>query len=189
MKKSNHQTEHYTVSVIVPFYNASKTIESTLNALMRQTLSSIEIVCINDGSTDDSPAKVERIAQTSQVPVRLINQDNQGSYTARLNGIKQALGDYIGFCDADDIPESTMFESLYRKAVSTNADLTVCAYHREQNGKVLSTEMSRIKNDFYKVDPSSGWIVSINTAVWNKLIRRDLAKNYRRCLIFTFDIS
>lgn len=166
--------------MIVPFYNASKTIETTLSALIKQTLPSIEIICVNDGSTDDSPAKVKRMAKTAQTPIRLINQHNQGSYIARSNGIKYATGDYIGFCDADDLPESTMFESLYREAVNTNADLTICAYYREQNGKIISTEMNRTKCDVSKVNPSSGWIVSINTAVWNKLIRKELAKKHLR---------
>lgn len=176
MNNSNHQTEHYNVSIILPFYNAGKTIEKTLEALINQTLSSIEIICINDGSTDDSPGKVERLARTTQIPIRLINQNNQGSYAARSNGIKQAKGDYIGFCDADDIAEPEMFESLYNKIIECNADMAICPYYRQENEKVLSTEMKYNFPGVISVDENAGWLVSVNTATWNKLIRADLVK-------------
>ena len=105
MKNPNHQTEHYDVSVIVPFYNASSTIKATLIALINQTLPSIEIICVNDGSTDNSPTIVAELAKKTSIPLKLINQENQGVYFARINGLKHANGRYIGFCDADDLPE------------------------------------------------------------------------------------
>ena len=178
MNNPNHHTEHYDVIFIVPFYNASSTIKATLIALINQTLPSIEIICVNDGSTDNSPTIVAELAKKTSIPLKLINQENQGVYFARINGLKHANGRYIGFCDADDLPEPNMYNKMYSQAIKNKTDLVICAYWRESAGNTFSTEMAHETGLVHHIDENSGWLASINTAVWNKLIRRRVAMQY-----------
>lgn len=89
------------ISFIVPVYNAEKTIKRCIKSIINQTYRNIEVVCVNDGSTDNSLAILKNLqAQDSRIVI--IDQKNQGSCMARKNGILRAFGDYIQSCDADD---------------------------------------------------------------------------------------
>lgn len=168
----------YKISVVVPVYNAQKTIALTLESLLKQTLSEIEIIVVNDGSTDDSLAIVSRFEESYPQQIKIITTANQGSYQARSTGIDYAQGEYVGFCDADDIAEPEMFETLYNKIIDCNADMIVCSYYRQENEKILSTEMKYSFPNAIPVDKNAGWLASVNTATWNKLIRTSLAKKH-----------
>lgn len=168
----------YKISVIVPVYNAQKTIAHTLESLLKQTLNEIEIIVINDGSTDNSLAIVSCFEENYPQQIKVITTVNRGSYQARSTGISYAQGEYVGFCDADDIAEPEMFETLYNKIIDCNADMTVCSYYRQENEKILSTEMKYSFPNAIPVDKNAGWLVSVNTATWNKLIRTSLAKKH-----------
>ena len=103
------------VSIIVPVYNVEKYLRKCLDSLVNQTLKDIEIICINDGSTDDSLNILQEYAREHHNVV-VIDQENQGVSIARNNGINKAQGDYIGFVDPDDWVEPDMFKILYEKA-------------------------------------------------------------------------
>lgn len=111
------------VSVIVPAFNAEKTIERCLNSLINQTLTDLEIIVVNDGSTDKT---VHVINSLKSDKIKLVNQKNSGQGIARNNGIKLAKGDYIGFADADDSVDLNMYKSMYDAAVKHDADLVQC---------------------------------------------------------------
>lgn len=168
----------YKISVVVPVYNAQKTIALTLESLLKQTLSEIEIIVINDGSTDNSLAIASRFEKSHPKQIKVITTTNQGAYQARSAGINHAQGEYVGFCDADDTAEPEMFETLYNKIIDCNADMAVCSYYRQENEKILSTEMKYDFPEAKPVDKNAGWLVSVNTATWNKLIRTNLAKQH-----------
>ena len=89
------------VSVIVPVYNVEKYLKKCLDSLVNQTLKDIEIICVNDGSTDNSLQILQEYANTHPNIV-IVDQENQGVSLARNNGIKKAKGGYIGFVDPDD---------------------------------------------------------------------------------------
>jgi len=95
----------FKISVVIPMYNASKTIERCLDSVLEQTYLPYEIIIINDGSTDDSRAVVEEYIKrnTSKLNIQLINQKNSGVSSARNRGIKESKGDWIAFLDSDDI--------------------------------------------------------------------------------------
>ena len=113
------------VSVIVPVYNAEKYLKRCLDALRQQTFSDIEIICINDGSTDDSQKILdEYIARDKRFIV--INKKNSGVSAARNDGIKRACGEYIHFMDADDFIDSDYYERMVDMAQNTGADM-VCS--------------------------------------------------------------
>ena len=164
------------VSIVVPVYNAESTIGTTLNALVNQTMKDTEIVCVNDGSTDDTKKILAKAAQ-NDCRIRVISTPNRGSCKAREEGLAHAAGAYIGFCDADDIPLPDMYESLYKNAIQNRSDIAVCPYIREKNGTTLATEMVKANRYILPVNSKSGWITAVNTALWNKLYKREVLAN------------
>jgi glycosyltransferase involved in cell wall biosynthesis len=113
------------VSIIVPVYNAERYLRQCLDSITGQTLREIEIICINDGSTDSSPAILEEYARKDPRFI-LIHQNNSGPAAARNAGIEKASGEYLAFLDADDFFAASMLEKMYSRALKTLADITVC---------------------------------------------------------------
>jgi len=112
------------VSVIIPVYNAEKYLNRCLNSVVRQTLKNIEIICIDDCSTDNSLQILNEYAQQDSRIIVICNNKNLGAPGAVKNiGIKQASGEYIGFVDADDYVDLNYFEELYKSAKQNNADI------------------------------------------------------------------
>ena len=121
------------VSVLVPVYNVERFLPQCLDALCGQTLRDIEIICINDGATDGSPAILHDYAARDQ-RVRVIDKANSG-YGASLNmGLSQAAGEYIGIVEPDDFPDRRMFKKLLKAAERTGADAVKCNYYNYFDG-------------------------------------------------------
>lgn len=116
------------VSVIVPVYNVEKYLERCLDSLVNQTLDDIEIVIVNDGSKDSSPAIVERYIQKYPNKFVYASQQNAGQAVARNKAFTMSTGDYIGFLDSDDFVRIDMFERMYNKAIESGADYVACGY-------------------------------------------------------------
>ncbi len=111
------------VSVIVPVYNTEKYLPKCLDSLTSQTLSDIEIICINDCSTDNSLAVLQEYAKKDN-RIKIIDfKENKGAAVARNTGIDAAMGEYIGFVDSDDFVDLDFYEKLYTKAKETSADV------------------------------------------------------------------
>lgn len=127
--------ENIKVSVIVPVYNSSVFLRQTLDSLTHQTLKEIEIICVDDGSTDDSYDILKEYSeQYSNIIV--IRQGNGGAGAARNAGLDKAIGEYLSFLDADDFFETDMLEKAYEHAKKYNADVTVFnsdQYYEETN--------------------------------------------------------
>ena len=116
------------VSIIVPIYNSEKYMEKCIDSILNQTLNDIEIILVNDGSTDSSLEIAERYKQRDK-RVIIINQINSGPSIARNNGIKIATGKYIGFVDSDDYIEKTMYEKLFEVADNNKVNVAMCNYN------------------------------------------------------------
>lgn len=112
------------VSVIIPVYNVEKYLKQNLKSITEQTLKEIEIICVDDGSTDSSYKIIEDFAKKDSrvIPVK---QKNGGAGAARNNGLRRARGKYLSFLDSDDFFEPTMLEEAYKKAEETKADFVV----------------------------------------------------------------
>ena len=119
------------VSVILPVYNVGEYLKECLDSLIDQTLKDIEIICINDGSTDNSPEILEQYAQKDSRFI-IVSQENQGQGVARNKGVEIARGEYIQFVDPDDWCETDMLETLYRFA-KDNASKVVKFNYTEYN--------------------------------------------------------
>lgn len=116
-------------SVIIPAYNASRTIAGTLGSLLTQTARDFEIVIVDDGSTDETPDICKRLQVDSAVPVRLFRQQNKRQSAARNLGIKKAEGEYVIFLDSDDLAERDYVEKLVRAAEKDpEVDISCCSY-------------------------------------------------------------
>lgn len=112
------------VSVIIPVYNVEKYLRQNLQSVADQTLKEIEVICVDDGSTDSSFDIVKEFAAKDSrfIPVQ---QENAGAGAARNNGLRRARGKYLSFLDSDDFFEKEMLETAYNKAEETNADFVV----------------------------------------------------------------
>ncbi len=123
------------VSVIVPVYNAEQFIAKTIENLLSQTLEDMEIILVNDGSTDKSGEICDSYAK-SHNKITVIHQENSGVCKARNAGISASTGDFIGFCDADDVPDNDLYEYLYNLATQNNCDISIIdTYILSEDGK------------------------------------------------------
>ena len=116
------------VSILVPVYNVSKYLRQCLDSLVNQTLSDIEIICVNDGSTDESGKILQEYAAVDSRIV-VVNKANGGLPSARNAGLDVARGKYVGFVDGDDYVDSDMYRKMYNAAIANNADIVVCGGH------------------------------------------------------------
>ncbi|MDR1614865.1 MAG: glycosyltransferase, partial [Campylobacteraceae bacterium] len=115
------------ISIIIPVYNVESYLKQCLDSATNQTLKEIEIICVNDGSTDTSLAILQQYAQ-KDARIKIINQKNGGLANARNSGIKAANGEYIGFVDSDDWIDLDYYDKLYKAAKEQNADLARTSY-------------------------------------------------------------
>ena len=112
------------VSIIVPVYNVEKYLRKCIDSLINQTLNDIEIICINDGSTDKS-LKILKEYKNKDSRIILLNQENLGQSVARNRGIEIAKGEYLGFVDPDDWIDLDYYEKLYNAASTNDTDIAV----------------------------------------------------------------
>ena len=158
----------YEISVIIPVYNAEKYLGECIDSILNQTKKSIQIVIVNDGSTDNSGSIIEKYSQ-DYPNIKSIVQKNGGVEKARAIGFQNANGRYIGWIDADDIAKPDMFEKLYNLAVSENADYVYCDY--EFFPRKVAAKSKWFKEYKGKVD---GDFIDRNTQCWNTLVKREL---------------
>ena len=165
------------VSVIMTVYNAQKYLYDALYALENQTCKSLEVIAVDDGSTDDSGRILDEYAKDHDY-IRVIHQKNKGIWCARETGLDLAVGKYISFFDCDDIPLPNLYQRLLETLEENNADMAICTFVREEmeTGKVLSHEMKKMSGTVINVHTDSTAYAAINPAVWNKLVRADIIK-------------
>lgn len=155
------------VSVIVPVYNVAHYLARCLDSLISQTLSDLEIVIVDDGSTDDSAKIIADYAQRYGDKIRVFSKENGGQGSARNLGIRKAVGEYIGFVDADDYVDSNMFEAMYRAAKQSNADMVTCDYYYITGAKKKYV-------DLYKPSTQTDMFFNPWAAPWNKIYKRSI---------------
>lgn len=127
------------VSVLIPIYNVEKYLNQCLYSVVNQTLQDIEIICINDGSTDSSPAIINEYAAKDS-RIKVIDKPNSGYGHSMNQGLKLAQGEYIGIVESDDFAELNMFETLYDKAKSVGADIVKSNYWSQVRNEAIFSE-------------------------------------------------
>lgn len=171
------------VSVIVPIYNTEKFLEKCIESILNQTLEEIEIILINDGSTDNCHKICQEYAEKNKDKIRYINNKNIGCSATRNLGIELARGEYIAFVDSDDYIDKEMYEEMYNKALEENSDVVVCGI----NSVYLISNESKISLPKFIRDKYSNlsYKKKISNPV-NKIFRKELIiKNKIRYLINT----
>ena len=164
------------ISIVVPVYNGEKLLRRCLNSLLNQTLKDIEIICINDGSADNSEKIIKSYTDRR---LKLINITNSGPSISRNTGIEIAQGEYIGFTDCDDWIDPDYYEKLYINAKKYNADIAASGIIRlnklHKKYHVKFTEI-KITDDFEtKLDLCD---VPDKSYIWNKIYKTDELKKY-----------
>lgn len=113
------------VSVIIPVYNTEKYLRECLDSVLNQTLKEIEVICIDDGSTDNSLEILNKYAQKDS-RVIVLTQKNKGGGAARNQGVRKSKGDFLSFLDSDDFYNVDTIEKMYTKAIATQSDIVIC---------------------------------------------------------------
>lgn len=161
------------VSVIVPVYNVSKYLDRCLNSLVNQTLKDIEIIIINDCSTDNSLDIINSYKEKYNNIILINNKKNMGIGYNRNKGMKIAKGLYIGFVDGDDWVDKTMFEKMYNKAFKDDLDVALCNYNKVDNEEnILENDINipYFENTNLKDKPDI--LLFTNLSPWNKIYKR-----------------
>ena len=168
------------ISVIMPVYNAERTLVNSISSILTQSLSDIEIILVDDCSKDKSWKILQDCAgQFGDKVIALQNEVNLGPGGARNLGIKAASGEYIGFVDSDDCIVSTMYEKMYAKAKETGADIVDCGFYNEKTDNAIiytSDELTGNMNDKKR----SELIVS-GGYIWSKIFKAELLKDDENC--------
>ena len=183
------------VSIIVTAYNIEKYITRCIQSIVKQTFSDIEIIIINDGSTDNTLNQVIN-EQKRDSRIKLITIKNKGVVEARKRGLNEAKGDYVLFIDGDDWIEYDAIDKLYAKAISKNYDIVCYKYILAYENSALVKEVNDI-SELEKKDIIKLFLLgSIKPSVWSKFIKRSfIEKNsmifqnqlaYGEDLVFTF---
>ena len=156
------------ISVIVPVYNASTYLKQCLESLVNQTMKGLEIIVVDDGSTDDSGRIADSFAQQYS-NFRVYHQSNRGIGATRGIALQYVTGDYVGWVDSDDFVEPDMYARLYAAAQQNDADVVSCDYSFYPDK--VSTKEKWFKMYQGKVD----WnFIERNTQCWNKIVRREM---------------
>lgn len=170
------------VSIIVPVYNEEKYLNECLTSLVEQTLRDIEIIVINDGSTDKSLDVMQKFEDTYKSKIKIIDSKNNGAGSARNRGLEIATGEFIKFVDADDYLKLDILEKMYKIAKENNVKL-VRGNHQTILGpfKMLDiSSWSGIKgSQIVNVEDNKDYIITETVGIGNKLISRDLLENLR----------
>lgn len=132
------------ISVIVPVYNVEAHLRKCLDSILNQTFKSLEVIIVNDGSTDQSgEISDEYVEKESRIQV--IHLEKEGVSAARNIGVSQAKGDFIGFVDGDDYIDERMYKTLYEACLRTSSNISICKLGREINGEIINN----IPDEFY----------------------------------------
>lgn len=178
------------VSIIVAVYNLEELIERCIDSLLNQTLKDIEIILVNDCSTDHSLEKCETAAKNDS-RVRVINKPiNEGLGMARNSGIQIAKGEYISFVDGDDYVELDLYERAYNLAKKNNSDEVIYGYYNEmKNGELISHKVNSTKSTYMDDEvmlelfpqvigtmPYEKSDYSVGFAPWANIVKLDIIK-------------
>lgn len=169
------------VSLVMPAFNIDSEIKRSIESVLNQTYSNIELIIVDDGSNDSTPKIIDQYAKHN-ANIIPIHRENGGVFSARIEGIYQATGEFIGFIDGDDYIEPNMVEQLLKNAVDYNADISHCGYQMVfPNGKIdrYYGTGNKIVQDNRKgvIDLLEGKF--IEPGLWNKLYRRELFDKIR----------
>lgn len=170
------------LSVIVPVYNVEAYVEECLDSLAKQTCKDMEVLVVDDGSTDGSSEICKKFAESNE-HFSYIRKENGGLMSAWVTGVNMAVGEYVGFVDSDDRVDPSMYEQMLICAREKNADIVMCDHRRIFPDKIVPVGPKKELNAYYAEEEmgfikehafSSLFDFNISNERWNKLYRRTL---------------
>jgi glycosyltransferase involved in cell wall biosynthesis len=173
--QNNSKNYEYQVSVIVPCYNVLDYVDKCLETLVQQTLTAIEIISINDASTDETGARLDKWQSKYPKKIKVIHhQENLGLSFARNSGLAVAKGECIGFVDSDDYVDTTMFAKLYQALINNNADIAECGYTQVH---VITGTVINKKNKFNSIKLHKNNTLTRGLTAWKCLYKTNFLMN------------
>ena len=136
------------ISVIVPIYNVEEYLDDCINSLLNQTYRDLEIVLVDDGSTDRSGIICDFYGEKDN-RIKVLHKENGGLMSAWKYGVLKARGDYIVFVDSDDWIDKDMYQRLFERISESNADIVLCGLIKEFSNNKTEDEVQMLKRDFY----------------------------------------
>ena len=169
------------VSVVVPVYNVEKYLRKCLGSLVAQTLGEIEIIVVNDGSSDHSQEIIDEFSEKYPEKIRSFTKENGGLSDARNYGLDRATGEFIGFVDSDDYVTATMFGEMYDLAKKYNAEMVVCNLQKVDEQGNVTQKLTQIPNMPEVIDLRSNFSVFSDLSYFacNKIFRKELFEEVR----------
>lgn len=165
------------ISVIVPVFNAEKYLNSCIESILSQSYENLELLLINDGSTDNSLDICKRYNKIDN-RIRVISKQNSGVSNTRNHGIEVSKGEYITFVDSDDMIKENMLKVLYERLLENKADLSTCNYEYDYSGHRIPKK-KRMPSGYYKVSELKNVLIDDGTmsgilfgSVWNCLYKK-----------------
>ena len=168
------------ISVVVPVYNVEKYLKECIDSIINQTLEDIEIICVNDGSTDSSLEILNDYAKKDS-RIIVINKSNSGYGHTMNMGLNAATGEYVGIIESDDFADKNMFEDLYKLAKEYDADIVKGDWYNywsknkfaRKNNRISSAKTLKLTNS--KQDKS---LLRINPSVWSAIYKKEFLNKY-----------
>lgn len=168
----------YKISIIVPVYNVAKYLRKCIESILCQTIKEIEIILVDDGSTDGSSEICDFYAAQDN-RIKIIHKNNEGLSCARNDGIEKASASYILFVDSDDWIEPQLCEITYRRAIDSNADLVLFTFSKIQQNRTMIKADPKLNLGPLSEEQALKFTVQFAPAVWLGLYRKDLFNDIR----------
>ena len=173
------------VSVIFPIYNNEEYLERCIRSVLNQTLHDIELILIDDGSTDSAPDICDRLASEDD-RIKVIHKENEGSAVGRNIGIDLAQGEYIAFIDPDDYVSENMYQKMYCRGIETNADIVKCGFYfcegRNKNEALYFYDIAKEGETFETKDKPQ--ILLNHASIWAAIYRKSfIEQHHLRCIV------
>ena len=175
------------ISVIMPIYNSEKYLKEAIDSVLNQSFKDFELICINDGSTDNSPEILENYRKKDK-RIKIINQKNQGLSAARNKGLKNSEGEFIFFIDSDDYIAKNTLKELYQNARINDSDIVLYKKARFNGDKIRynapgfnfekanpNIDFNNYTFNYKKIKPE---ILNKTFAVWNKMYKKEFLDTY-----------
>lgn len=165
------------VSIIIPIYNVEKYLEKCIKSIINQTYRNLEIILINDGSTDES-AKICEEYKKLDNRIEFINKKNGGAASAKNEGLKMATGDYITFVDSDDFIEPDMIEYMVNTIKKYNSDIVQCSFTNLYKNTEKIKQDTIVEQKISSKDFLALFLTKWDSSLfWNKLFKREIIEN------------
>lgn len=167
------------ISIVIPVYNVDKYLSTCLDSVVNQTYPHLEIILVNDGSSDSSPEICDAYAKKDP-RIRVIHKNNSGSAAARNDGLKEAKGEYITFVDSDDVIAEDFYKILLTTLLENNADIVECGYRNFETETELKVQDSELPLSFafFETQTALELLMKeyLKQVVWNKIYHRSVLK-------------